>query len=97
MGLPVMSSDTQSHDVEQEHLRKKVKRVTGELEVLETYFQSFNTLIKQSLPNTQPLNKVIRSIEDSIEYMKDLGLPLLNVYNTYQTKAVTSRSPSLNT
>ena len=38
MGLPVMSSDTQAQDVEQEHLRKKVKRVTGELEVLETYF-----------------------------------------------------------
>jgi hypothetical protein len=37
-------------ELELENFRKKVKRVTGELEVLETYFGSFVTLIKQSVP-----------------------------------------------
>jgi hypothetical protein len=31
----------EANEVEQEHMKKKVKRLTGELEVLETYFSSF--------------------------------------------------------
>ncbi len=35
-------------DLEQENLRKKVKRMTGEVEVMETYFDSLHTLIKET-------------------------------------------------
>lgn len=55
-------------------MRKKVKRFTGELDVLETYFCSFSTLLRQSSPfkTAAPLQKVLSSIEDSVEYMKEL-------------------------
>jgi uncharacterized protein Veg len=49
-GAPVsqLLSQQQSTEVEleQENYRKKVKRLTGELEVLETYFSSFETLVR---------------------------------------------------
>ena len=46
MGMPVISQNIQQNeayvdDAQLEQVRKKVKRVTGELEVLETYFHSF--------------------------------------------------------
>jgi hypothetical protein len=55
-------------------MRKKLKRLTGELDVLDTYFSSFNTLLRQSVTASflPPLAKVLRSLEDSIAYMKDL-------------------------
>lgn len=40
---PTQQSAESYHELqlEQENLRKKVKRLTGELDVLETYFNSF--------------------------------------------------------
>ncbi|CDW79501.1 UNKNOWN [Stylonychia lemnae] len=62
-------------DLEQENVRKKVKRLTGEIEVMETYFDSLQTLIKQQINNSdnlQAIQKVFRSLQDSIDYSKDL-------------------------
>ena len=59
--------------LEFENMRKKIKRVTGELEVLETYFSSFHTLLKQVIPHQNDyLTKVLKSIEESLDYMKEL-------------------------
>jgi len=48
-------------------MRKKVKRVTGELEVMQTYFETFALMIKA--PQAQ---KVLSSLQGCIDYMKEL-------------------------
>lgn len=48
-------------------MRKKVKRVTGELEVMQTYFESFALMVKA--PQAQ---KVLSSLQGCIDYMKEL-------------------------
>ena len=37
-------------ELEQENFRKKIKRLTGELDVLETYYESLQVLLRQCLP-----------------------------------------------
>jgi len=57
-------------ELEQENFRKKVKRLTGELDSLETYFQSLQVLFvgnKQSPQNIPqavvgPANKLFRNL-----------------------------------
>jgi len=61
-----------------ESFRKKVKRLTGELDMLSTYTSSLHKLFTEALPRTAPesvsqdLSRVMKSTIESIQYMQNL-------------------------
>jgi hypothetical protein len=60
--------------LEQECTRKQIKRLTGELDLIETYLDSLYTLLKERMPlgSQSDLSKVMNHFDKSIAYMKDL-------------------------
>ena len=55
-------------------MRKKIKKMTGELDIVETYVENLENVLKQTLPikSQGDASKILHSVEQSIQYIRDL-------------------------